>query len=303
VLIARQLRKRQPTLYRMSHPSERPACAILRKSSWLPGLMPPTASPDGGKYSYKVASMACHGLNCSNTRLINAHILPKGFARLMRADPSVELLKLAADGVSRAYPQLGETDPEILCADCDGALGRNDGYAVEVCRKFRADDRAAIFEDKSADAERFSTFILSFLWRASIGKNGRYCSVVTFGPYEPLARKIIFGAQPISDMRAFKLIASRLRSANHDVNRIITDPIRFKLQKLNAYRFLLAGFQLDAILDGQELGPEFDVLIINRTKVFRGTYLEFETLPEFQRLTEIFTLNDKSRRKPTPATK
>jgi len=235
--------------------------------------------------------MTCHGLNCNNPKLIGAHIVPRGFANLIRADRNSELLKVADDGVSKAFPQLGETDGNILCADCDGALGKHDGYAVDVCRKFKADDRADLFEDKSVDAERFSKFILSLLWRASISKRGRYCQVVTFGPYEGVAREIIFGARPVSDMPAFKLIMSKLRSRLHDVDRIIIDPVRFKFEKLNAYSFVLAGFRMLAVLDGQELGSEFDALIMNRTNVFRGTYLEFEVLPEFRWLLSAFAAN------------
>jgi hypothetical protein len=241
--------------------------------------------------------MVCRGHNCSNTKLIGAHIIPRGFAKLIRPDPNVELLKVSGDGVSKAYPQLGETDGEILCADCDAALGKNDDYGIDVCRKFKADDRANFFEDKSVDAERFSKFILSLLWRASISKRGRYCEVVTFGPYEKVAREIIFGARPLAEMRAFKLIVSRLRSRDHAVSRIITDPVRFKLEKLNAYTFFLNGFRVHAVLDGRELESYFDALIINRTNVFRGTYLEFETLPEFKWLSAAFSTGNKTARK------
>jgi hypothetical protein len=51
--------------------------------------------------------------------------------------------------------------------------------------------------------------------------------------------------------------------------------------------FCLAGFRLLAVLDGRELGRHFDALIINRTKVFRGVFLKFEELPEFERLVEM----------------
>jgi hypothetical protein len=229
--------------------------------------------------------MACRGLNCTNTKLINAHIIPKGFARLIRGGEE-PLLRVAADGVGQAFPVLGEYDPNILCADCDGALGKNDDYAVRVCRTFKAKD-GDFFEVESIDAERFSKFVLSLLWRASISIRGRFFGVVTFGPYEVIAREVIFNRRPIADIPAFKLIVSKLRSEKHDVDRIITDPIRFKFEGLNSYRFFLAGFRFLAVLDGQELEPHFDALIINRTEVFRGVFLKFEELPEFQRLGEM----------------
>jgi hypothetical protein len=124
--------------------------------------------------------------------------------------------------------------------------------------------------------------------------------VVTFGPYEKIACQIIFGALPLAELRAFKLIVSKLRSPDHDVDRIITDPIRFKLERLNAYTFFLGGFRVHAVLDGQKLGPEFDTLIINRTNVFRGIYLDLESLPEFGKLVEIFSSNDMPIKKQSP---
>jgi hypothetical protein len=232
--------------------------------------------------------MVCHGLNCSNTALINAHILPQGFARLIRASKEVELLRIANDGVGRAFPQLGTTDRNLLCADCDRKLGKNDEYAVDVCRKFDPDSpRSNPFEIKSVDTERFSKFILSYLWRASLSATDSYFVVVTFGPYEKLAREIIFGARPISDMPAFKLFVQKLQSDKHDVSRITTAPTRFKFENLNAYNFLLSGYRITAVLDGQELEPEFDGLIINRTNVFRGLYYEFDGSPEHGRLADI----------------
>jgi hypothetical protein len=237
---------------------------------------------------------ACHGLNCSNTSLINAHILPRGFARLIRAEPEAELLKIAADGVRPASPQLGATDRNILCADCDSALGKYDDYAVRACKDFKPDyPNSDLFEMKSIDTEPFSKFILSFLWRASISASGRYCGVVTFGwLYEPLTRKIIFGSCPIGEIPALKLFLSKLRSDMHDVSRITTDPIRFRFEKLNAYSFLLGGFRVIAALDGQELAPHFDALIINRTKVFRGNYYEFDGSPEHLRLAEMVAADE-----------
>jgi hypothetical protein len=234
------------------------------------------------------ASKTCRGNDCSSTKLIGAHIIPRGFAKLIRSDPKTELLQVQGHEVDKAFPQLGETDNDILCAECDGKLGKHDAYAVDVCRFFKPDKSAASFEDPKIDAERFSKFILSLLWRASISKRGRYCGVVTFGPYERPAREIIFGARSISEMKAFKLLVSKLRSPVHDVNRIITDPVRFKFDGLNGYVFFLSGFRIHALLDGQKLATHFDALLINRTKVFRGTYLEFEDLPEFEWLSSVF---------------
>jgi hypothetical protein len=76
--------------------------------------------------------MTCHCQNCTSTKLVNAHIIAKGFGRLIRGDgPNI---KIAPDNVGTAKQQLGEFDPGILCADCDGILGRFDDYVMELCQ-------------------------------------------------------------------------------------------------------------------------------------------------------------------------
>jgi hypothetical protein len=213
----------------------------------------------------------CHGLNCSNQSLINAHILPKGFSRLIRTEPEAELLKVAAGGVGPAYPQLGETDRNILCAECDSTLGKNDGYAVQVCRDFKPDNPGSeLFQMKSVDAERFSKFILSFLWRASISASGRYCGVVTFGmQYEPLACEIIFGSRPIADIPAFKLFVMKLRSDKHDVSRTTTDPIRFKFEGLDYMIENSKGLRSDYNARRNKKQSLFDFLGDNLNQYFK----------------------------------
>ena len=66
---------------------------------------------------------------------MEAHIIPRAFARDIRDDgPNMQL---RPDRVGQAKPQLGEYDPNILCASCDGRLGLLDDYAIEVCRDFK----------------------------------------------------------------------------------------------------------------------------------------------------------------------
>jgi hypothetical protein len=139
--------------------------------------------------------MICHGLNCNSKKLIEAHIFPQGFARFIRgSDANV---KLTPERVGQANPQLGEYDAHILCAACDSLLGIDDEYGLEVCRRYEAEHLALgakLFEMKNVDCERFCKFVLSVLWRASISKRKSF-AVVNLGPYEDVARDVLFGAK------------------------------------------------------------------------------------------------------------
>jgi hypothetical protein len=58
----------------------------------------------------------------------------------------------------------------------------------------------------------------------------------------------------------------------------------------------VAGFRILAKLDNQRLKSEWEPLIINRTMIFRGAFLEFEDCKEFEGLAEIVRNNDRRAR-------
>jgi hypothetical protein len=135
--------------------------------------------------------MICRGLNCNSGNLIEAHIIPQAFGRLIRG-PDANV-KVTSAKVRQANPQLGEYDANILCEKCDNWLGKNDEYAVDVCRSFNAGQflrDGDVFGMESVDCERFSKFVLSVLWRASISLRPSFAPV-KLGPYEDVVRDIL----------------------------------------------------------------------------------------------------------------
>lgn len=80
--------------------------------------------------------MTCHGLGCTCTKLIDAHIIPRGFARDIMGSHTHNM-QVSMDRAR--VTQHGVYDPKILCAECDGKLGVYDDYAIEICRRFNAE--------------------------------------------------------------------------------------------------------------------------------------------------------------------
>src|SRR4030095_13891227 len=94
-------------------------------------------------------------------------------------------IRISPENVGPARQQLGEFDSSILCAECDGILGRFDDYVIELCQKFEqlhTKHQPDAFELPQADRELFAKFVLSVLWRASISKRPSV-AVVKLGPY------------------------------------------------------------------------------------------------------------------------
>ncbi len=228
---------------------------------------------------------ACHGLGCTSTELIEAHIIPQSFARDIR-DGATRNFRITRHKAAVAKQQLGEFDAHILCAKCDGLLGVLDDYGNEVCRTFARDHvklEDGAFELRNVDGDRFARFVLAILWRASISKRPGFASV-KLGPYEASARDVLFGAKPLSALPEYQLIIERYQSSVGDPSKFYFHP--YRLKKTGTYGFGLAGFRMTARfgkgkpLAGVSRGSRFAVAGSN---VLRGYYVEFETAPEFSR--------------------
>jgi hypothetical protein len=238
----------------------------------------------------------CNGLNCSSTDLINAHIIPAGFGRIIRGDgPN---MSLSITEAIQANPQLGEFDKTILCRDCDRKIGLLDEYAIEVCAKFDKRHRRTgpdTFEIPNFEGEKFAKFVLAVLWRASIS-NRKTFSQIKLGPYQDLARDIIFDAHPMKSLPAFKVLLARYTSKYLDMKGIYTIPTTTKYDGLRFYWFMLTGFRVMAKLDNRPLKSTVESLAINDSTSAIGPFLEFEQTPEFEGVKDI-TVRDMLRNK------
>ena len=229
----------------------------------------------------------CIGLNCSSTDLIDAHIIPRGFARLIRG-PGPNMT-ISIQQAREAKPQLGEFDPDILCAACDHKLGYFDDYAIDVCKQFdRKHNRLPndMFEFDNFDGDRFTKFILAVLWRASISKRSTF-NEVSLGPYENKARDVLFGTKPLQNLKSFEVLVQRYTSVHLDMQGIYSIPTRAPFMNLNAYGFMLSGFRILAKFDRRPLNVGYVPFITNSALKLRGFFIEFEQTPEFERVKDI----------------
>src|SRR5438132_1433936 len=76
----------------------------------------------------------CRGAapGCGGARLINAHIIPRSFARMLKDGSNKHNLELSIVQVKAT--QLGIFDKNISCAKCDVILGKLDDYLYDVIR-------------------------------------------------------------------------------------------------------------------------------------------------------------------------
>jgi len=228
-----------------------------------------------------VAQPVCRGYRCTSTDLIDAHIVPRGFARAVMGIYTSNRL-ISINNVRSTHH--GVFDRGILCSGCDGKLGDLDNYALTVCRRFRReriirDD--GLFELTSVDGDLFATFILSVLWRASVSTRIEV-SKVSLGSYEARAGEIIFGAKLLASLPDYQLLVGRyLRTGKFNPAGHFTYPARMT-RGLNGWYFALNGFRILAKLDAAALPAEIGPAIVNGNDRLIGSFMNYESTTEGQ---------------------
>lgn len=222
--------------------------------------------------------MTCRGLGCKCTELINAHIMPRGFARDIMGDRTHNIQV----SMSNAKPtQHGVYDPNILCASCDGTLGEYDDYAIEVCRRFGADHVAQneMFTMSNVNGDTLAKFVLAVLWRASISARPEF-KKVALGPYEAPAQEVLFGARALKDMPGFELMLFRYKeNKKFKVEGVYTSPSTVHGLGVNGWGFAVSGFRFVAKMDKRPwpgLPAEFvKEMVVNGSNNLVGMFVDF----------------------------
>jgi hypothetical protein len=178
-----------------------------------------------------------------DAKLIKAHVIPEAFLALPSGEDGPAKILSPKPGIFPKKTLTGIYDNEILCATCDGELGKLDQHAVESILRapkvtdMRTGDQTLARQYPDADAELIGRFIASVLWRASI--SGHYFfSRVTLGPYEAIIRAILVGDAQ-EDGRVQTLLAEFDKKDASILNphQTRTDGVRFWV--IYANRFIL----------------------------------------------------------------
>lgn len=185
-------------------------------------------------------------------------------------------MKLTTKQVS--VTQHGVYDRNILCQKCDNILGSYDDYALEICERFNPEHvirPAGIFELANVDCDRFAIFILSVLWRGSISSRPEF-QKVALGPYEEIARDVLFGDATLTSMPSFQLIVGRFVNSPINTEHFYTSPARMRfVGGCNAWHFALSGFKIIAKLDRRELPAPLRSEVVNGHGVLRGKLIDY----------------------------
>jgi len=177
-------------------------------------------------------------------KLVNAHIVPEAFARVLRIDGETPVL---ISDTLNTFPKkcpIGVYDEGILCDRCEPQFSRVDDYGIQVLLKQFRDlfvvvneaEKTVAFRASGVDQEMLLRFFIATLWRASVSTHPFYRRV-NLGPYEGFARQaIIKPSLPISDVFAVVLSCWLTSEQHSSLTTGLMDPFRENWDGVNAYR-------------------------------------------------------------------
>lgn len=167
----------------------------------------------------------------------------------------------------------------ILCADCDGFLGREyDDPAFKLISSLSAMAFSPpTFEMPNVDCDLLCTFILAVLWRCSISNRYELSNINLIGYTNP-ARMVLWHAMPIGNLRAYRVLCQRYYP-RPGVEALYSLPIpaTFQLEgsAWHGYVLPLIGFRFVVIIDPRSLPSQYDPYILNGSNTLRGSFVDF----------------------------
>jgi len=181
--------------------------------------------------------MACQ--HCGSSDTINAHLIPEAFVMEVKVDRGEQHLILHEGQDRPLVSNTGAYDPDLLCAACDGILGRWEGYAFKLFKRLRAIEAeiGSIVPMGSVDGDIVLRFAAGIAWKytATLPKFGR----IDIGPYAAVLKDVALGDAPIPSTLDVAVI--RLVELDGDVY-YYRAPVPARHGGINSVRFSVGSF-------------------------------------------------------------
>ena len=186
---------------------------------------------------------ACR-LCLQDKKLINAHIIPEGFFRLLRQGSIAPEMHSNTPGSFPKRMPVGTYDPTILCSECDGKIGPWDDYGQQVlihgfstAVRVSLQGKTVAWRIEKFDYRMLKLFFMSVLWRASVSKQPFY-KRISLGPFEDRLRAMILSGDP-GGSQDFPVVLGRFEEVQITA---MLDPYPEKHDGISFCQFFLSGF-------------------------------------------------------------
>ncbi len=229
--------------------------------------------------------MVCKFCGNQKAKLIKAHIVPACFYREIKKDSGP--LLIAQGGEHNKKSPTGVYDKNILCATCDGKIGKWDNIAIQfftdTSKWLKKDAKGeTYYEIWAYDYKALKLFFISLIWKASVSKNTMY-KYVNLGPFEQKALNHLRTEDPGS-IHDFSVILYKFSStidpnfmynSNGQIKAML-NPVADRKDGFNYYRFYLNEFILLIKVDKRPLKKPFLNLALEENKPLFIMEIDFD---------------------------
>ena len=207
-----------------------------------------------------------------------SHIIPNFmYQALFDEKNRIHLIKSEVGKIKQSgFRQSGEFDSHILCYSCDNeTLGKLDHYASLVLY----DGYPKISENREhrdgmkyrycagIDYSQFKLFLLSILFRASIGNRPLF-NEVQLGPHEDRIRQMLLNGEPGEQLEYPCLMMTYLHLKEYPGD-LVAQPSRARVNGGYVYKFLIGGIIYVFFISKCTIFPELKDIVVNTDGVIK----------------------------------
>jgi hypothetical protein len=202
----------------------------------------------------RVAKGECKFCKRWGVRLVNAHVIPRSFFKIVRGKGKFSVgMHVGRTKIKTPYHQAGVADSGILCEECEPRFSTWDDYGFEAFSSASRECDAIIGNEGAPiavpiddlDYELATLFFLSVLWRAAVSSIELF-SGVKLGRYEEQIRRTLWSNSAPEPGEFAITLGTSLASKYPNV---ILRPERCRRGPVNYYRLFLPNLFVEIKTD------------------------------------------------------
>ncbi|MDP2227375.1 MAG: hypothetical protein Q8J78_07845 [Moraxellaceae bacterium] len=156
----------------------------------------------------------------------------------------------------------------MLCCECETRISKWERYASLAMKEqlpLEAKRIGKVVSIRGVDYKNFKLFQLSILWRSSVAKHEMFAAV-SLGQHEEKIRRLLLESDP-GNPEDYACLMYALLDGDTPVTDLIDQPMRVRLDRHNAYRFVFGGIVWTYIVTSHNINPVLVMAAINHQRM------------------------------------
>ena len=203
-------------------------------------------------------------LICAAPKTVKSHLFPRALVHDIR-DQDKHVWVASTEQWGKKFHQSGEIDDAILCRQHEAETADADKYGVSFCRNFSKDAERAFnghgFWVPNPKPQKLVSFACGIVWRHVVSRHGREFGY-SLGRHEPVLSATMFGQ--VTNGQEPLLVLGRVRTTiGGRTLPLAMPPHPIRYQQSRIWRFCIADFIFDLVVDSRKPSQEYQSLACN----------------------------------------